>query len=53
MACYAKYTLNNAVHKVSFSLLATYILFLKFQYSAVQSSVIAMKKKLKRTSLIL
>lgn len=53
MACYAKYALNNAVHKVSFGLLANYLLFLKLKYSAVQSSVIAMKKTLKRTSLIL
>lgn len=45
MACYDKYTLNNSVHKVSFGLLANYLLLFKFKYSAVQSSVIAMRKK--------
>lgn len=55
MACYVKYALNNAVYKVSFGLLANYLLFLKFKYSTVQSSVIAMREntKVKRTSLIL
>lgn len=48
MACYVKYTLNNAVHKVSFGLLANYVLFLKFKYFAVQCSVIAMRKKTRK-----